>query len=396
MKSRILALFVIALVLLVPFMLINVSRAGPDDDHSVDVYDIKGVYDLGPPSHNIAVNVEVEYCPACNPNIAGNPGPAPFSGGMDDGRYVAVRLCDPIGGGIISEPIKIVCTPSNCPLATLVTLNFVFGDTGLHVGDDVRAESDVYCSWCGHWYPTPATIHITQPPELKVTTDPPGIDTPTGSGFYLENTYAPISCDPFVGIIPDKMRYEFIGWTTSDMTEITDPSATSTTVYMDTDKTVTANYIIQYYLTVETFPSDLTPAPVPPSGWYDEGTDVTLTVLGTANYKYAPYIGYTFEWWLIDRWATRSIPVGSDVHPNPTVVHMDAPIWALAKYYRTVPDPIGDVNFDGVTDLRDIALIAKSYGAVKGDARYIVYYDVNLDGRIDLTDLAAAARHINL
>jgi hypothetical protein len=49
-----------------------------------------------------------------------------------------------------------------------------------------------------------------------------------------------------------------------------------------------------------------------------------------------------------------------------------------------------------VTNLSDIALIAKSYGAVNGDARYIVYYDVNLDGRIDLIDLAAAARHINL
>ena len=121
-----------------------------------------------------------------------------------------------------------------------------------------------------------------------------------------------------------------------------------------------------------------------------------MTAPKTANYKYAPFTGYSFEWWFID-----DAPIGLPIiavgppQPNPTVVHMDSPKWALAAYHKTVPDPIVDVNIDGVTDIRDIALIGKSHGAVQGEARYGWYYDVYVDGRIDLIDLATAARHVN-
>jgi len=221
--------------------------------------------------------------------------------------------------------------------------------------------------------------------------------TTSGSGWYDVGQLATFSITPTTVAGVPGVQYVFTGWTGIGVHSWTGPDSPTHSIWMDsTPVTETACWKTQYYLTVMTFPEGLVPQPTPPSGWYDEGTDVTLTAPKTANSSCAPYIGYTFQWWLIDKWVPRPLPVGSDVNPNPTVVHMDAPIYALAKYYRTYPDPIGDVNFDGVIDLSDIALIAKNYGAVNGDARYIVYYDVNLDGRIDLTDLAAAARHLNL
>jgi uncharacterized repeat protein (TIGR02543 family) len=46
-------------------------------------------------------------------------------------------------------------------------------------------------------------------------------------------------------------RYQFNGWTTPDMAEITNPTSPATTVLMDKAKTVTANYVIQYEVTFD-------------------------------------------------------------------------------------------------------------------------------------------------
>ena len=81
---------------------------------------------------------------------------------------------------------------------------------------------------------------------VNLTTSPPGIDYPTGSGWYDSGTYANISTGQ---VVYGGSRYWFIGWTTADMAEITDPSSPSTTVLIDKAKTVTANYSHQYLIT---------------------------------------------------------------------------------------------------------------------------------------------------
>jgi hypothetical protein len=82
---------------------------------------------------------------------------------------------------------------------------------------------------------------------LNLETSPPDITTPSGSGWYDSGTFANISTDQYKY---GGSRYWFIGWTTSDMSEITDPSSTSTTVLMDKTKTVYANYAHQYLVTL--------------------------------------------------------------------------------------------------------------------------------------------------
>jgi hypothetical protein len=93
-----------------------------------------------------------------------------------------------------------------------------------------------------------ATAHFVLQYYLTVQTSPPGVDSPTGEGWYDAGTYAPISTDQYFDIVPGSSRYNFTGWATTDMSEIISPTSLSTTVLMDKAKTVTANYVTQYYV----------------------------------------------------------------------------------------------------------------------------------------------------
>jgi len=129
----------------------------------------------------ITVRLQVRYCPACNPNYASNPGckefthgyPTPYypyqywCGGLSDGRYIAVRIKD--SAGTILGTQKLVCNPTNWPMNVILTRDFVFTGVSIVTGNMVVAEADVYCSWCGHWYPTPVSLETA---PLKVVIDP--------------------------------------------------------------------------------------------------------------------------------------------------------------------------------------------------------------------------------
>ncbi len=84
---------------------------------------------------------------------------------------------------------------------------------------------------------------------LTLTTNPVGVTSPSGSGWYDSGTLASISTTEFVDIISGSSRYGFNGWSTPDMSEITNASASPTTVLMDKAKTVTAKYAVQYFVT---------------------------------------------------------------------------------------------------------------------------------------------------
>jgi hypothetical protein len=109
---------------------------------------------------------------------------------------------------------------------------------------------------------------------LTLATSPPDAATTSGEGWYYNGTDASVSTDEFVDITAEASRYRFNGWTTTDMPEISDPNSSSTTVRIDRAKTVTANYLIQYYfLVVSSYDS-----PTPTSGWFDSGTAITASV----------------------------------------------------------------------------------------------------------------------
>jgi hypothetical protein len=84
---------------------------------------------------------------------------------------------------------------------------------------------------------------------FSLTTDPPGVASPSGEGWYDANTNATISTPGFIDIVPGSSRYRFNGWETANMSEIADPSRSPTTVIVDENKTVTATYVVQYVVT---------------------------------------------------------------------------------------------------------------------------------------------------
>lgn len=101
---------------------------------------------------------------------------------------------------------------------------------------------------------------------LTLTTSPTGVDSPSGAGWYDAGTNATISTDAFVDIVSGFSRYRFNGWTTSNMTEISDPTRSPTNVSMDAGKTVTANYVAQFKVVFDQ------------SGVGSEFTDTIVTV----------------------------------------------------------------------------------------------------------------------
>jgi hypothetical protein len=109
---------------------------------------------------------------------------------------------------------------------------------------------------------------------LTLTTSPQGVNSPTGEGWYGSQALASISTDQYVDIISGSSRYSFNKWTTNQTFEIANSTSPSTTVFMDQAKTVTAEYVIQYYLTV----TSLHGSPTPLSRWFNNGTIVTESI----------------------------------------------------------------------------------------------------------------------
>ncbi|MDI6905716.1 MAG: PKD domain-containing protein, partial [Candidatus Bathyarchaeia archaeon] len=84
----------------------------------------------------------------------------------------------------------------------------------------------------------------------------------------------------------------------------------------------------QYYLTVQTDPTGLSPAPTPPSGWYDEGT----AVLTAPDTSYLNSDEYSFEYWDVDG-------TSQGMGVNPITVTMNQPHTATAHYTLVTPPP---------------------------------------------------------
>ena len=179
---------ILAIIIVAGLLIAAVPALSPPVEASVYNYDITSVRRTGP--DQVTVSLQVLFCSGCNPNYLGSPGCYPFThgypppsypyrhwcGGLINGRYVAVRLRDE-AGNIIGATQKLACNQINWPINQLITRDFVFPNVQLSGVARVTAEADVYCSWCGHWYPEPESLNIA---PLKVVLDPG--HAPTG-GF---------------------------------------------------------------------------------------------------------------------------------------------------------------------------------------------------------------------
>jgi phosphodiesterase/alkaline phosphatase D-like protein len=126
---------------------------------------------------------------------------------------------------------------------------------------------------------TPAVTH-----DLTMAVNPGGAGTTTpavGPHSYTENTVVNITATPALG-------YAFSSWTGG----VADPNSASTTITVDADKTVTANFtsVPTYVLTTSVSPEGAgTISPAAGNHPYNQGTAVAITA--TAN------SGYVFDHW---------------------------------------------------------------------------------------------------
>jgi len=109
-----------------------------------------------------------------------------------------------------------------------------------------------------------------------------GTTTPAvGNHTYTAGTVVNINATPDSG-------WQFVNWTTANMSEIANATAASTTVTVDENKTVTANFAINVYnLTINsTAGGNVTTPGEGTFGPYDHGTVVNLTATPDANYTF--------------------------------------------------------------------------------------------------------------
>jgi hypothetical protein len=172
-------------------------------------------------------------------------------------------------------------------------------------------------------------IPIAAPPPVQITVT----SSPTGQGFVKVDS-TPVSTPYTVAWVPGSphnlealspvaggtgIRYVWKQWSNgkTQVHTYTTPSS---------PETITVQYTIQYYLTINTDPSGI--ASVSGMGWYDQGANAQI---GTAALRIS-YGGtvYVFSAWKVD---------GSPVQGNPPTIVMGAPHTTTAVY---VPESVSD------------------------------------------------------
>lgn len=151
---------------------------------------------------------------------------------------------------------------------------------------------------------------FTQIPTYTITIDP----APTGGSITLDPPTGPYDEGSEVTVTATaETGYSFTGWS-GDITGDTSPE----TLTMDSDKTISATFTANptYTITIDPAPTGGTITLDPPTGPYDEGTEVTVTA--TAN------IGYTFTGWSGD--------LTGDVNPETLTMDSDRTISATFEY----------------------------------------------------------------
>jgi len=135
--------------------------------------------------------------------------------------------------------------------------------------------------------PKTVTAHFAKYGDytLIVDADPAEGGTVAGGGTYECGTSV------IVEAVPADERWYFVNWTG----DVADPNSATTTVYMDSDKTIIANFgKITHTLKVNVSPTDggmATLQPAQPAGGYVAGTGVTLTAIASKGYEFAHWGG---------------------------------------------------------------------------------------------------------
>jgi len=224
--------------------------------------------------------------------------PTPTSGWFDAGTLITASVTSPVSG---PAGTRYLCT------GWTGTGSVPSSGTATSVTFTINAPSSITWTWKTQYYLTVSSAH----------------GTTGGSGWYNANANAYATVASLTVSGSTGVQYVFTHWS-GDASGNTSPSNPIT---MNGPKTAVANWKTQYYLTVETDPTGLSPAPTPPSGWYDESSHVALTA---PDPSYNNSVEYSFEYWDVD---------GTNGDDNPITVHMDMPHTATAHYQKLEPPP---------------------------------------------------------
>ncbi len=147
---------------------------------------------------------------------------------------------------------------------------------------------------------------------LTVKTDPLGVTSIPGEGWYDAGEEVVLTTPNFVDVSLGT-RYEFAFWDIDGAPQ--GAGVNPIMVTMNVNRTATAHYTLQHYLTVRTNPSGL--VAIWGEGWYDASAGVPLAAPDAG--------GYDFRFWDVD-----GISQGDDIQS--IFVVMDTPHTATANY----------------------------------------------------------------
>jgi hypothetical protein len=164
-----------------------------------------------------------------------------------------------------------------------------------------------------------AKVETTSPPpkhDLTVQSTEGGRVTTPGQGpfTYDEGTAVELAAQAEPG-------YRFVNWT-GDVDTVADVNAASTSVTMNGDYSVTANFVRQYGLTASSTTGGSVTSPGQGTFAYDEGTVVTLVATADEGYRFVNWTG--------------DVPTVADVNSASTTVTMNGDYSITANFKRLV------------------------------------------------------------
>jgi hypothetical protein len=71
---------------------------------------------------------------------------------------------------------------------------------------------------------------------------------------------------------------------------------------------------------------------------------------------------------------------------------LETPICMEHGLYKMYPTHIGDFNYDGKVDMKDIGRVAKAFGSYPDHPRWNPVCDTNADNKIDMKDVVITAK----
>jgi C1A family cysteine protease len=209
-----------------------------------------------------------------------------------------------------------------------------------------------------------------------------------------EGTFGPYNHGTVVNLTatPDA-NYTFINWTTANMSEIANPTAASTTVTVDENKTVTAHFAV---VTGATLVGNATflRKEAPPDPTWQAGLVVRGFVGGNKTWERNVTTNDTGVF-TITGLTPGTYDIGMKNHTTLSKVVSGVTLSSTANVSFGDPKE-GDVNDDNKCNILDLSALGSSFGLNIGPPPYNKWADFNRDDKVNILDLSALGGNFGL